>query len=73
MGLEAFLNLQEALVFGRSLGSCPLLFPYASLTATTAMPTCFFTREDGLLMVRPSMNPVFECLCPKLSFVFLSF
>mmetsp|Transcript_892 Transcript_892/g.2702 ORF Transcript_892/g.2702 Transcript_892/m.2702 type:complete len:820 (-) Transcript_892:1763-4222(-) len=52
MGLEAFLNWQEALVFGRNMGSPPFLFPMAKQLAGTSLPAHFFTRQQSRLMVR---------------------
>ena len=57
MGLETFLNFQEALVFGRKIGSPPFMFPSPSLLASskTGLESHFFLRRESRLKVRPGI------------------
>lgn len=49
MGLDTFLNDEEGLILGRSLGSGPLLLP-AELPATASSPSAF-VRRDGAIEI----------------------
>jgi hypothetical protein len=48
MGLDTFLNTEEALSFGRSLGSGPWLFP---TTLPEGVPSSVYVRPQGVLEV----------------------
>uniref|UniRef100_A0A061RJR3 Lecithin:cholesterol acyltransferase n=1 Tax=Tetraselmis sp. GSL018 TaxID=582737 RepID=A0A061RJR3_9CHLO len=52
MGLEAFLNSQEALLFGRRMGSPPFLYPDDAQLALRGLTAHFYLRRQGRLLVR---------------------